>query len=90
MENEIESKRAEAVEEEIGAAIRMAIILLSTPEHEASSSRIAISCNGRGTTYAVYSADGELENSGTDWAQLVKRFETEYGDVPESLSIFRP
>ena len=41
----------------------------------------------RSTTYAVYAADGELEDSGTDWAPLVKRFETEFGDAAEPLSI---
>ena len=61
-------------DEEIGAAIRMAILLLTMVGHIGSASRIEVSCNERGTTYAVYSADGELEDSGTDWAPLVKRF----------------
>ena len=55
-----------------------------------SASRMEVSCDDRGTTYAVFAADGELEDSGTDWAPLVKRFETELGDAPESLSIIWP
>ena len=77
-------------DEEIGAAIRMAILLLMTAECMESVSRIEVSCDDRGTTYAVYSADGELEDSGTDWAPLVKRFETEFGDAAEPLSFIWP
>ena len=78
-------------EEEIGAAIRMAILLLATVERMGESSRISVSCDDRGTTYAVYSADGEIEDSGTDWSPLVKRFEAELGDTAsDSLSIIWP
>ena len=77
-------------EEEIGAAIRMAILLLSMEGRLESVSRISVSCDDHGTTYAVYSADGEIEDSGTDWSPLVKRFETELGDASESLSIIWP
>ncbi len=77
-------------DEEIGAAIRMAILLLTTAGRMESVSRIAVSCDDRGTTYAVYAADGELEDSGTDWSPLVKRLEAELGDAPEPLSIIWP
>ena len=77
-------------EEEIGAAIRMAILLLSTAGRIESVSRIEVSCDDRGTTYAVYSADGEIEDSGSDWGPLVKRFEVELGNDTESLSIIWP
>ena len=77
-------------DEEIGAAIKMAILLLTMVGHVGSASRIEVSCSERGTTYAVYSADGELEDSGTDWAPLVKRLEAELDDAPESLSIIWP
>ena len=76
--------------EEIGAAIRMAIFLLATAGRMESESRIEVSCDDRGTAYAVYAADGELEDSGTDWAPLVKRFETEFGTAAEPLSIIWP
>ena len=79
-----------ADDEEIGAAIRMAMLLLVTAERMESESRIEVSCDDRGTAYAVYSADGELEDSGTDWAPLVKRFETDLGDAAEPLSIIWP
>ena len=54
-------------------------------------SRLEISCDDRGTAYAVYSADGELEDSGEDWAPLVRRFEAEFGEgTAEPLSIIWP
>ena len=56
-----------------------------------SVSQISVSYDDRGTTYAVYTADGEIEDSGTDWGPLVKRFETELGETAsESLSIIWP
>ena len=78
-------------EEEIGAAIRMAILLLSTVGRMESVSQISVSCDDHGTTYAVYSADGELEDSGGDWAPLLKRLESELGDSStEPLAIIWP
>ena len=78
-------------DEEIGAAIRMAILLLTTVGRLAAVSRIEVSCDERGTAYAVYGAEGEHEDSGADWAPLVKRFEADLGDSSaEPLSIICP
>ena len=75
---------------EVGAAIRMAMLLLTMAGRMESISRIEVSCDDRGMTYSVYASDGELEDSGTDWLPLVKRFETEFGDAAEPLSIIWP
>jgi len=77
-------------DEEIGAAIRMAMLLLATAERMDASSRLEVSCDDHGTSYVVYSADEEIEDSGTDWAPLVRRFESELGDAPQSLDIIWP
>ena len=77
-------------DEEIGAAIRMAIFLLAPAGRMESESRIEVSCDDHGTAYAVYAADGDVEDTGADWAPLVKRFETELGDAAEPLSIIWP
>ena len=77
-------------DQEIGAAIRMAILLLTTAGRMGAVSRIDVSCNERGTTYAVFDADGELEDSGTDWTPLVKRLKSELGDATESLAVIWP
>ena len=79
-----------ADDEEIGAAIRMAILLLTSAGRIESGARIEVSCDDRGTAYAVYAADGEREDSGTDWTPLVKRFEAEFGEALEPLSIIWP
>ncbi|MBR4675948.1 MAG: hypothetical protein IKP00_15930 [Victivallales bacterium] len=68
----------------------MAMLLLTTAGRMEQSSRLEVSCNDHGTAYAVYSADGELEDSGTDWAPLVKRLEAALGDVQEHFSIIWP
>lgn len=77
-------------DKEIGAAIRMAILLLTTAGHGGSASRIEVSCDDRGTSYAVYAEDGELEDSGTDWSPLVRRLGAELDNAPEALSIIWP
>jgi hypothetical protein len=77
-------------DEEIGAAIRMAILLLTTAGNVGATSRIEVSCDDRGTSYAVYAEDGELEDSGTDWSPLVRRLGAELNNAPEALSIIWP
>ena len=77
-------------DEEIGAAIRMAILLLTTAGRIGSASRIEVSCDDRGTSYAVYAEDGELEDSGTDWSPLVRRLGAELDNTPETMSIIWP
>ena len=79
-----------ADDEEIGAAIRMAILLLTEAGRMDPGTRIEVSCDDRGTAYAVYAANGELEDSGADWTPLVKRFETEFGGVSDPLAIIWP
>ena len=75
---------------EIGAAIRMAILLLTTAGRMESAPRMEVSCDDRGAAYAVYVADGELEDSGTDWAPLVKRLKAVLGDDSKPVSIIWP
>ena len=77
-------------DEEIGAAIRMAILLLTTAGGREPSSRLEVSCDDHGASYAIYGADEEIEDSGTDWAPLVKRLTAEFGDATEPLSIIWP
>ncbi len=57
--------------EEIAAAIKMAILLLSLGD--AMEERIEIECDEDGTRYSVRTADGELVDSGNDWRGLLSR-----------------
>lgn len=66
--------------EEIAAAIKMAILLLSLGD--AMEERIEIECDEDGTRYSVRTTDGELVDSGDDWRVLVKRIEA---TIPEDL-----
>lgn len=75
---------------EIGAAIRMAILLLTMAGHQNMTSRITISCDSRGTAYAIFNADGDLEDAGEDWGPLVKWLEAALGDAPENISVIWP
>ena len=73
-----------------GAAIRMAILLLTTADRTDGASRIEVTCTDRGTSYAVYAADETLEDSGDDWDPLVRRLETALGDAPDAVSVIWP
>lgn len=75
---------------EIGAAIRMAIVLLISAASLQDVSRIDIACDQRRTTYALYGANGELEDSGDEWEPLVKRLSAQIDDVSPDFSIIWP
>ena len=68
----------------------MAILLLSTVGQPGAAARLEVACNDHGPTYAVYGAGGDVEDSGADWAPLVKRLGAEFGASPESVSIIWP
>ena len=69
----------------------MAMLLLATAgRRDPASPRLEVSCDGHGTAYAVYGADGEIEDAGTDWAPLVKNLETQLGAASEPLAIIWP
>lgn len=75
--------------EEIAAAIKMAILLLSLGD--AVEERIEAECDEDGTRYSVRTTDGELADSGDDWRVLVKRIEaTIPEDVDSNIVIIWP
>ena len=77
-------------DEEIGAAIRMGILLLMTADRSDGASMVEVACTEHGTSYAVYAADGTLEDSGDDWGPLVRRLENALGDAPDAVSVLWP
>ncbi len=83
-----ESQKAD--DEEIGAAIRMGILLLTTAGRADGESKIEVACSDRGASYAVYDADGTLEDSGDDWGPLVRRLEAALGDARDAVSVIWP
>ncbi len=57
---------------EIGAAIRLAILLIGRRE---GGGKTVVYADERGAGYSVFAADGSLEDAGDDWTPLVRRLE---------------
>ena len=72
----------------IGAAIRLAIVLLeiecSTQKDEQNkerkAGRIVVSCDENGTHYEIHGADSAMEDAGDDWNTLAAHLESVYYD----------
>lgn len=77
-------------EAEIGAAIRMAIVLLVSAASLPDVSRIEIACDQRNSSYAIYGASGDIEDSGAEWEPLVQRLSAQIDSVAPSISVIWP
>ena len=85
--DEEESRRAR--DAEVGAAIRLAILLLQAPAAE-DGGRITVAADSRGVSYAVFSPDGTLEDADDDWEPLVRRLETNLADPAPAATVIWP
>ena len=85
--DEEESRRAR--DAEVGAAIRLAILLLQAPAAE-DGGRITVAADSRGVSYAVFAPDGSLEDAGDDWEPLVRRLETVLASSAPAATVFWP
>ncbi len=74
---------------EVGAAIRLAMLLLQAPAAE-DGGRMAIAADSRGVSYSVFAQDGSLEDAGDDWEPLVRRLETNLADPASAATVFWP
>ena len=78
---------------EVGAAIRMAILLL-TVEGRKSDGGDGVSLNvwvdETGAGYSILDGQGELVDSGDDWSGLVHRLESALPEGEESLAVIWP
>ena len=77
---------------EIGAAIRMAIMLLTVAgrKPEGSGLRTSVWADERGTGYSVHDGEGESVDSGDDWSGLVHRLEAALSDGERDLTVIWP
>ena len=82
---------------EIGAAIRMAILLLTVESQKSESGkpgeeglRTIVWADERGTGYSILDAEGEVVDSGDDWSGLVHRLESALPDGEEDLTVIWP
>jgi len=78
---------------EVGAAIRMAMLLLTVEGQEKSSlevSKVSVWADEKGGGYSLLDADGNTTESGDDWSGIVNRLEAALPEGRESLSIIWP
>ena len=78
----------------IGAAIRMAILLLSSTSAEAllhdGEAALSVEAGESGARYAITDRDGEEIDSADDWQPLISRLENDISSAGESLQIIWP
>ena len=78
----------------IGAAIRMAILLLSSTSAEAllhdGEALLSVEAGESGARYAITDPDGEEIDSADDWQPLISRLENDISSAGESLQIIWP
>ena len=78
----------------IGAAIRMAILLLSSTSAEAllhdGEALLSVEAGESGARYAISDRDGEEIDSADDWQPLISRLENDISSAGESLQIIWP
>ncbi len=78
-----------ADDDEIEAAVKMALLLLSLGD--AIEGQISIACDETGVSYSVWSEDGTLEDAGDDFRPLIRRIEEMLpSDAESGLSIIWP
>ena len=78
----------------IGAAIRMAILLLASDSGEAllhdGEASLSVEADDLGARYAIMGPDGEEIDSADDWQPLIARLENDLPSAGDSLQIIWP
>ena len=79
---------------EVGAAIRLVIVLLRAFENGKPESfedgSLSVSCDDDGTRYEIRADDGSVIDEEEGWSGLASRLEGVFGDLSEELMIFWP
>lgn len=88
-----DEEEQQAADAEIGAAIRMAILLLTVEDMkdgglEGLDASVWADTNGVG--YSIHDGEGNMVDSGDDWSGLVRRLETAFQEGGEELAIIWP
>ena len=83
-----------ADDEEVGAAIRLALVLFQAVQDGKTEGfedgMLSVLCDDNGAHYALYAPDGSVKDEGDGWGGLVSRLEAIYRDLAEELIIFMP
>ena len=83
----------QAADAEIGAAIRMAMLLLTvagTKDDNFAGLRTSVWADGNGVGYSIHDGENEMVDSGDDWTGLVRRLESSLPEGGEELAIIWP
>ena len=78
---------------EVGAAIRMAILLLTVEGMKtdgADGTVVSVWVDENGAGYSIRDAQGELVDSANDWSGLVHRLESALPEGEEDLAVIWP
>ena len=79
---------------EVGAAIRLALVLLRAFENGKPESfedgTLSVSCDDDGARYEIRADDGSVIDEEEGWSGLASRLEGVFGDLSEELMIFWP
>ena len=78
----------------IGAAIRLAILLLATSSsgallHDGESS-LSVTADDTGASYSIFGSDGEVVDSSDEWESLIARLEADFPNVGDNVQIIWP
>ena len=80
-------------EAEVGAAIRMAMLLLTVEGQEGGAldgMKVSVWADENGVGYSLSDAEGNTSESGDDWSGIVSRLEANLPEGKESLAIIWP
>lgn len=86
-------EKQQADDAEIGAAIRLAILLLTVKGRATEGgdgTALRVWADESGTGYSILDAEGEPVDSGDDWSGLVHRLEALLLEGEESLAVIWP
>jgi hypothetical protein len=88
-----DEEEQKADDEEIGAAIRMAMLLLTVEGRKdggLDGLRAGVWADGSGVGYSILDGEGETVEAGDDWAGLVRRIEAALPGGEDALDIIWP
>ena len=78
---------------EIGAAIRMALLLLTVESRKVDDGdglALSVWADENGVGYSIRDGQGEIVDSGDDWSGLVHRLESALPEGEENLAVIWP
>ena len=78
----------------IGAAIRLAILLLASLSNGAllhdGEALLSVTADETGASYSVVDSDGEVVDSSDEWEPLIARLEADFPNVGDNVQIIWP